>query len=183
MRDKLALHQYVLFGVLIFLLLFKLITGNFILSTDLLWWLLGAMLGFIFVFTDRFIYSFLMKPDEAMAMRLKDLFGEKKFTEGMMMLLSERHEQKELMMRSFLFLVVWVILALLTVTSISNPFGRGFMLGIGTHLVFDLVYDYYLNQIRFNLWFWQIKREVSVQEKRWFVMLMVIIFCLLVISF
>lgn len=178
-----ALHQYVLFAVLFVLLLFKFITGNFILSADLLWWLLGAMLGFIFVFMDRFVYSFLMKPDEAMAMRIKDLFGEKKFVDGLTMLLSERHEQKELMMRSFLFMVVWVILALLTVTSISNPFGRGFMLGIGTHLVFDLVYDYYFNQIRFDLWFWQIKRQISLQEKRWFLLIMVIVYCLLVISF
>lgn len=178
-----TLHQIVLFGVLGLLILYKMVTGNFIFSLDLLWWLLGAVLGFMFVFVDRFIYSFLMKPEEAMAMRIKDILRQKKFTEGLLSLLNERHEQKELIMRSFLFLVAWLVLALLTVTSISYPFGRGFMLGIGIHLVFDLIFDYFWNQERFNLWFWQIKREISQEEKRWFVILVSVVFGLLLLNF
>ena len=37
--------------------------------------------------------------------------------------------------RSVLFVVVWVILTILTMTSVANTFSRGFMLGLGTHLV------------------------------------------------
>ncbi len=183
MRDKVTLHQLVLFGFLIFLILFKIITRNFVFGLDLLWWLLGAVIGFLFVFTDRFIYSFLMKPNEALGMRLKDLFGQNKFSEGVLTLLSERHEQKELVMRSFLFLVVYLVLALLAVTSVSSSFGRGFILGIGIHLVFDLIFDYFWNHERFDLWFWQIKRVVNPEEKRWFVILVSIIFGLLSLNF
>jgi hypothetical protein len=166
-----------------FLLLLKILTGNFIFGLDLLWWLLGAIIGFLFVFSDRLVYSFLMKPEEALGKRLKDLFAEKKFVEGLTALLSEIHEQKELVMRSFLFLIVWLVMALLTVTSVSSAFARGFMLGIGIHIVFDLIYDYFWNHTRFDLWFWQIKREVSIEEKRWFVILVSIIFVLLAINF
>ena len=173
----------ILFGFLLLLILFKILTRNFVFGLDLLWWLLGAILGFLFVFTDRFVYSFLMKPDEALGMRLKDLFGQNKFSEGLLTLLNERHEQKELIMRSFLFLVVYLILALLAVTSVASSFGRGFILGIGIHLVFDLVYDYFWNKERFNLWFWQIKRVVGDEEKRWFVLLVSIIFGLLSFNF
>jgi hypothetical protein len=93
-KDKVVVHQYVLFGVLALLILFKIVMGNFLFGLELLWWLLGGMIGFLFVFTDRFIYSFLMKPDEAMGTRLKDLFGQGKFAEGVIILLNERHEQK-----------------------------------------------------------------------------------------
>ncbi len=183
MKDKVVLHQYILFGVLILLILFKVITGNFVFGLELLWWLLGSVIGFMFVFTDRFVNSFLMKPDETLGLRLRDLFGQKKFSEGLLTLLNERHEQKELVMRSFLFVVVYLVLALLAVTSVSSSFGRGFILGIGIHLVFDLVFDYFWNKDRFNLWFWQIKRELSYDEKRWFVMLVSIVFGMLVFNF
>lgn len=183
MKDKISLHQFVLFGALILLILVKIVTGNFGLNLSLLWWLLGAILGFVFVFTDRFVYSFLMKPDEALGIRLRELFEGKQFSEGLMLLLNERHEQKELVMRSFLFVMVWLVLAFLAVTSIISPFGRGFMLGMGIHLIFDLVYDYFWNKERFELWFWQIKRVVSPEEKRWFVIIVSLVFTLLAFNF
>ncbi|OIN91509.1 hypothetical protein AUJ42_01815 [Candidatus Collierbacteria bacterium CG1_02_44_10] len=182
-KNKVAIHQYVLFGFFVFLIFVKVITGNFVFGLDLLWWLLGGVIGFLFVFCDRFVYSFLMKPDEALGTRLRDLFGRKKIVEGLITLLNERHEQKELVMRSVLFLLVWMVMALLTVTSVSSSFARGFVLGIGIHLVFDLIFDYFWSHDRFDLWFWQIKREVSSEEKRWFVLLMAIIFGLLALNF
>lgn len=183
MRDKISLHQLVLFGVLLLLVVWKIITGNFVFDLSLLWWLLGAVIGFIFVFSDRFVYSFLMKPEEALGLRLKELFQGKRFDEGLILLLTERHEQKELIMRSFLFVMVWMVLAFLAVTSIASPFGRGFVLGIGIHLGFDLVYDYFWNKIRFDQWFWQIKRVISEEEKRWFMMIVSIVFVLLFFNF
>lgn len=182
-KDKLMLHQYVLFGVMGFLVLLGLVTGNFVFGVNLLWWLLGGVLGFLFVFSDRLVNSFLTNPSESMGLRLKELFGQRKFGEGMMMLLSERHEQKELVMRSFLFLLVWVILAFFTITSVNSQFARGFMLGIGTHLVFDFVYDYFWNKERFNNWFWQIKRTLDEKEKMWIVVGLVVIYIFLVVRF
>ena len=105
MRDKISLHQYVLFGTLAILILWKIVTRNFSFDLGLLWWLLGAIIGFLFVFTDRFVYSFLMKPEEALGKRLKDLFDGKRFNEGLYLILNERHEQRELIMRSFLFII------------------------------------------------------------------------------
>lgn len=172
----------VLLGTLGVLIIGKLVTGNFAFNLGLLWWLLGAILGFIFVFTDRFIYSFLMKPNETLGIRLKELFEGKQFGEGLMLLLRERHEQKELIMRSFLFEMAWLVMAFLTVTSVTSQLGRGFILGMGIHLSFDLIYDYFWNKERFEQWFWQIKREVSAEEKRWFVILISLLSFFLAIS-
>jgi hypothetical protein len=183
MLNKLALHQYVLFGVLIILTLWSLVSGDFVFNLGFLWWILGAIIGFLFVFTDRLINKFLMKPDEMLGLKLKEIIEQKKIKEGLLLLLNERYEQKELVMRSFLFLVVWVVLSFLTVTSVTSTLARGFVLGIGTHLVFDLVYDYLWVKEKFEQWFWQIKRPLSDQEKRGFVFGMVAVYLILAFQF
>lgn len=183
MRNKLVSHQYVLFGVLFVLILFKIVTGSFIFGLDILWWLLGAILGFLFVFTDSFLFGLLMRPEAAMRMRLREIFAQKKFPVVLTELLNEAHEQRSMIMRSFLFLVVYMVLALLTITSVGSPFGRGFILGIGIHLVFDFVYDYLWETDRFNIWFWQIKREFGAEEKRGLAIAIPIVFAFLAVNF
>lgn len=137
------------------------------------------MIGFLFVFGDRLVYSLVSRPDETLSVKVKELFIRGRMTEGIKLLLTERYEQKELVMRSAMFLVVWVVLAFFTATSVTNFFARGFVLGIGTHLVFDLIYDYKTDKERLDLWFWQIKRTLEPEEKRWFVLIMGGIYLLL----
>jgi hypothetical protein len=182
-KDKLVLHQLVLFGVMGCLVLVGLITGSFVFGINLLWWMLGSVIGFLFVFLDRFVNSFVTNSNGALGLRLKELVGQNKFKEGLLILLNERHEQKELVMRSFLFLLVWVVMSFFTITSVNSQFARGLMLGIGTHLVFDFVYDYFWNKERFDNWFWQIKRTFSDDEKKWTVIGFSIIYLFLIIRF
>lgn len=182
LKGKLWLHQLFLFGVLGVLILWSVINRAFVFNISLLWWLLGAMIGFLFVFLDRFIYSVISKPNETLSLRMKELFGQTKFVEGVRLLLVEGYDQKELVMRSAMFLVVWILLAFFTATSVLNFFARGFMLGVGTHLVFDLVYDYVKDRERLDLWFWHIKRTLEPEEKRAFVLVVGVIYALLAIN-
>jgi len=168
-KGKLWLHQMVLFGVLGVLVLWSVINKSFAFNLGLLWWLLGIMVGFLFVFLDRLVYSLFSNPNETLGLRIKELFGRKKFVEGIRPLLAERYDQKELVMRSAMFLVVWIVLAFFTATSVASFVARGFVLGIGTHLIFDLVYDFFYEKERLDLWFWQIKRTLEPEEKFWFV--------------
>jgi len=181
-KGKLWLHQVSLFGVLGVLVLWSVLNKTFIFNTNLMWWLLGAMIGFLFVFLDRFVYSVLSKPNETLSLRVKELFGQSNFTEGLRLLLAERYDQKEMVMRSAMFMVVWIVLAFFTATSVLNLFARGFMLGIGTHLVFDLIYDFVKDKERLDLWFWQIKRTLEPEEKFGFVMVVSVIYLLLAFS-
>jgi len=181
--NKVSLHQMVLFGVMILLTLRTLIVTGFTLRIGLLWWLLGMVVGFVFVFTDRFVYSLVMKPNESLSLRIKEFFGKRQFVEGVSVLIEEKAEQKELVMRSFLFLMVWGVLGFFSMTSIANEFSRGFILGIGTHLVFDFVYDYFYDRSRFDTWFWQIKRELNHEEKRNVLMLVCLIYIILAVRF
>ena len=182
LKGKLWLHQMFLFGVLGVLILWSVLNSTFVFNISLLWWLLGAMIGFLFVFLDRFIYSVVSKPNETLSLRMKELFGQTKFVEGVRLLLIERFDQKELVMRSAMFMVVWIVLAFFTTTSVMNFFARGFMLGIGTHLVFDLAYDFVKDKERLDLWFWHIKRTLEPEEKRIFVVVVGVIYILLAFS-
>lgn len=162
-------HQAALFFVLGLLTVMRLLVGNVTLNVSLLWWWLGGVMGFLFVFADRLVYAFMSHPEETLSIKLKELFGKGKIINGLALALTEREKQGKLMMRSVLFLVVWAVLTILTLTSIANTFSRGFMLGLGTHLVFDLGWDYWTAGRRdIGLWFWQV-RNVTEIEKNVFV--------------
>jgi hypothetical protein len=162
--SKFVLHEYWLIGVLLLLTGLRILTKQWIFSVEILWWWLGAIFGFLFVFTDRLIYAFWQQPDDVLSMKLKELFTKGKFFKGLALALQERNEQKNVVIRSLLFLGIWVALAFLTLTSTRELLGRGFMLGLGLHLTFDLVADYWGKGRDIRLWFWQIKKEFTHTE-------------------
>lgn len=129
----------VLFSIFLGLTLLRLLLGQIRLDLNLIWWWLGGVLGFLFVFSDRLVYA----------------------------LVSNREEQKHLVMRSALFVVIWAVLAIFTATSVGTGFPRGFVLGLGTHLIFDLWWDYRSSGREIELWFWQVK-NVTKMEIDWF---------------
>lgn len=135
MRNKILCHQVVLFSIFLGLTLLRLFSGQVRLDLNLIWWWLGGVLGFLFVFSDRLIYS----------------------------LMGNRRE----VMRSALFIVIWAVLAIFTVTSVGTGFPRGVVLGLGTHLIFDLWWDYRAGGRDIELWFWQVK-SVTKTEIDWF---------------
>lgn len=165
-EKKLVLHQIVLFVILVTLTLWRLVSGSWTLNTDVVLWWLGAVIGFSFVFTDRLIYAFWQHPEETLSLTLRQVLGGGRWMSGLSTLLTERETQKHLMMRSVLFLGVWLALGFLTMANVSNALGRGFMLGLGIHLTFDLLTDTLLRRRDLKLWFWQIKRDIPESEMK-----------------
>lgn len=135
MMNKLVWHQVVLFSIFLGLTLLRLFSSQVRLDLNLIWWWLGGVLGFLFVFSDRLLYSLVGNSREVM--------------------------------RSALFVVIWAVLAIFTVTSVGTGFPRGFVLGLGTHLIFDLLWDYRGGGREIELWFWQVK-NVTKMEIDWF---------------
>ena len=176
---KILWHEIVLVAVLLILSGWRLWQGQWVMGVDVLKWWLGAILGFLFVFLDRLAAIAVTDPDKLLGTRLKEMWGKGKIKEGLMMLLADRGKQEKLIMRTALFLVVWVILALLSATSVVSFGARGFVLGIGTHLVFDLVWDYFKDKKRLSRWFWQSKGNFSEKEMEVFFWLIVIAYVLI----
>lgn len=175
---KILWNEIVLVAVLLTLSGWRLWQGQWVVGVDVLKWWLGAILGFLFVFLDRLAAAVVVDSDKVLETRLKEVWGKGKIREGLTMLLVDRGKQEKLIMRTTLFLVVWVILALLSVTSVASFGARGFVLGIGTHLVFDLIWDYFRDKERLSRWFWQSKGNFSEKEIEVFFWLMVIAYIL-----
>lgn len=57
MGKKILWHQMFLFLILGGLTLLRLLSGQVRVDLNLVWWWLGGMVGFLFVFSDRLIYS------------------------------------------------------------------------------------------------------------------------------
>lgn len=160
-------------GVLVVTLLWRLVIMGWSFNLGVLLWVLGGLLGFLFVFSDRMIYSLVSETEDMMSVRVRELFKGGKLIEGLEILLTERDEPKKLTMRSILFFGVWIVLGLWTMVGVLNPFARGLMLGIGTHLVFDLTWDYFDKNKDVRNWFWQIKRPFTAQEVKIIVWVMI----------
>ena len=154
-QGKLLMHQFVLFGVLLSMSGLRWLAGRlFSIDSYILWWWFGAIFGFLFVFLDRLYYGLWQNPDEVLSIKMKDLFGKGNLLKGLVAVLEERGDQQKLVMRSVLFLVAWVVLGFFALSSVDAPFGRGFMLGLGLHLAFDLLVDYFGRGREVGLWFW-----------------------------
>ncbi len=168
MKGKLIWHQIILFAVLGLLTLERFLTGRFSLGLGIIWWWLGAVIGFLLVFFDRIIYSVLNDKERNVGERIRQWTQKRDWSVSTMTLINERVEQKELVMRNALFVIVWIVMGFFTMSSSVNVFARGLMLGVGVHIFFDLITDFVWDKSRFDLWFWQIKRQLPEQEKQWF---------------
>jgi hypothetical protein len=177
---KVVWHQIILFSLMLLLTGWRLMTGRWQLGLGVLWWWLGGVVGFVFVFFDFLVQLMVMEPSKVFDVKIKDLLKKENFKTGLVSILEEREKKTRLVMKSVLFLVVWAVLGLLTSSSVSSPFSRGFMLGLGTHLVFDLVWDYFKDYEKLDNWFFLIKRRLEKEEKKWFVVIMTVLYLLIV---
>lgn len=164
MHRKLWWHQLVLVGVLLLVTAWRLAFGGWSFNLYLLWWWLGAVLGFGFVFTDRILHIFMADPEDPFVKFVRSLIVRRQYGTALGMLLSDRLAPRQLFMRSALFLATWVVIGFLAMTTSSLPFGRGFVFGVGLHLAFDLLSDYLGKSREIDVWFWQIKRRLEPQE-------------------
>lgn len=179
--NKLIWHQLVLILFLLILTGWRLLAGLWTLGVPVIWWWLGGVLGFLFVFLDRLVYALVTNGSDLLSVKVKDLLGQGKVVGGLALLLSEKEKQLHLMMRSALFAAVYLVLAFFTATSVANMFSRGLVLGMGIHLFFDLQWDFRGWGRNIHEWFWQIKRTLSPVEIRGFVWATTIVFLALAV--
>ena len=179
-NKRLIWHQVVLFCLMLLLTGWRLLTGRWVVGVGVMWWWLGGVLGFVFVFFDWLIQLAVMEPSRVFDVKLKRVLVKENVKTGIANALAERENKPRLVMKSALFLLVWLVMGFFTLSSVTSAFSRGFMLGLGTHLVFDLVWDYFKVPERLDGWFWMIKRNLEMEEKRWFVVIVVVLYLLIV---
>jgi hypothetical protein len=139
-------------------------------------WLLGGLLGFLILYLDRLVDIYYGNPQSKLSLYVKDYFTQRKFKEGWQLLMYNQRLQLRLTFRSALFQGIWVLLLIFTMTSTTSLFGKGFVLGLGLHLLLEEWRDYLADREYLKKWlFWQINRPINYQELRIYMIIMTII--------
>lgn len=120
---------------MLLLSLVRLTTGGWLIGINLLWWWLGGILGYGLGLSEDYIYVY--KEGRKGSLRV---------------------------VKSILFLLVWIFLGIWTVTSVSSTFGRGMVFGIGAFLGLEFFHDFFYRKENLSLWFYQIKRKLDDKE-------------------
>jgi hypothetical protein len=171
LRRPRVLYFLVYFGVL------SILRWQINWSVLLLW--LGGVLGMFFFWADRLAHVYFTRPFEQLSLQVKGLLAERRFKEALLLLEQRKNEQRHLSVRSALFLALWVPLAFFVITSTGSVLAVGMVMAIGLSAVIDMQTDFsHLEKLKWWL-FWQIKRNFSDTETKYFVAIFSTLFVLL----
>lgn len=139
---------------------------------------LGVLVGVLLLFLDRVVYVYSY-PEEQLSQQFMYLWKRGKVMRALGLLDTRRREQQRLTFRSALFLVVWVLLAFFALTSTASGFGKGVVMGVGFHVLYDAWRLQRMAPEKLNTrFFWQIKREFSREVQLLFLWVMTGVFVL-----
>lgn len=144
---------------------------------ELIPWFLGAFLGAYMIKLEQLVYIYYIFPQQPLSSEVKELIGQKQHKQAWA-LLKQRVGEQKLAFRSLVFQLVWVVLALFTLTSTTVVLGQTLVMAIGLHLLLD-EWQAMKSQGHINWLFWQVKRQVSLREQKTFLWVMTGVFSLL----
>jgi hypothetical protein len=144
---------------------------------NLVFFWVGGLLGTFLLDADHLFYLLWINPHELTSLRAKRLVEQKRFKEALILVWDTRHERIRLPFRNALFQPILYVLCFFILTSTGSLFGAGLVMGMALHLLKDEVEDLLTDKERLKKWlFWQIKGEVSDENQKIFVILMVLVF-------
>jgi hypothetical protein len=130
---------------------------------DSLWFVLGGLMGLGFVFVDRFIYVFVTKPHAHLSEHVKHLLRSGRYKDAVLLLKARGDEQTELTVRSIFFMGAWIPVALFITSSTGSMLASGFVMGIGLHLLHDIVRDWQQPD-RLRRLMWPMQHSIGIKE-------------------
>jgi len=139
--------------------------------------LAGGIFGWIIVWLDRLVYIYWSHPEAQLSQYTRYYFTKKNWKAGINLMEQRKAEFKELTFRSALFQVAWVVLAVFALTSVASIFGKAMVTGLGLRILYGEWRDYLKDKETLKRWlFWQVKREISNEELKWYLYVMTGIF-------
>lgn len=142
-------------------------------------WVVGVLVGVLVLFIDRIVYTYSY-PGTQIAQQFSWYWKQKQYITALTLLYERRLEAERLTFRSSLFMAVWVPLAFFATTSTSQLFGKGVVMGVMLHILYDSWRLQKRDPRRLHLrLFWLIKREVADNERLVFLWVMTGIFVIL----
>ena len=136
-------------------------------------WFAGGLLGYLVLVLDRLVDIYVTHPDTKLSVFIQDTVNCKQYRKAWQVLQANRHLQLHLVFHSALFQIIWVFLALFTITSTFQLFGKGFILGLGLHLLLEEWEAYAKNKETLKQWlFWQVNVPVSDKQLKQYLLIM-----------
>lgn len=130
---------------------------------------LGGVLGWSMVWLDRVVYILILHPEAQVSQYVRYHLEKGNYRAAWDLLKNRQGELEKLTTRSVLFQAAWVVLALFAITSVASMFGKMLVMSLGLRIVVEEWIEYGRDkQLLKQRLFWQIKREVSNRELRWY---------------
>jgi len=144
---------------------------------SLIWLWLGGILGMSLLDLDHLFYIFVSNPHELTSLRIKRLVEQKRLKGALILTYDTHHEREKLAFRNALFQAILYVLCFFVLTSTNNLLGSGLVMGMALHLLEDEIDDLLKDEERLKKWlFWPLKIDISWQNQKFFVILMLLIF-------
>lgn len=143
---------------------------------------LGLFIGFSLYHLDHFIYCFLQAPQELTSQRLMSYLRQKSWKQAFGVVSQTEGERSKTIFHSVVFQVALVIASFFVLTSSTGLLGKGMVLGLLFHSVFDQGEHLVKNESLDN-WFWQVKTIVPEKMQKLYFFIILVIFVLLATFF
>lgn len=165
----LSAHLPIVFVYSLILFVLMLIRGRVGLElsflVDFVLLFLGVLIGTLMLFLDRVVYTYSY-PQEQLSQHFVYLWKQKSYGQALALLYARRSEQQKLTFRSALFIGIWIPLAFFALTSTPALFGKGVVMGLMLHILYDSWRLQRMDPTRLNTrLFWQIGRPISHEEQ------------------
>lgn len=126
-------------------------------------------MGWFIPWLDKIAYVLILHPEVQLSQYVKHLIDQKRYKQAFGVLESRGEEMDKLTTRSVLFQFVWVILAVFVLSSVSSLFGKALVMSLGLRILIEEWREWLKDKNKLKSWlFWQIKREVSMAELKWY---------------
>ncbi len=143
---------------------------------DWIWWIAGVVIGVLVLFVDRIVYTYSY-PGAQISQQFSWYIKEKKYLSALDLLDARKLEQERLTFRSALFMAIWVPLSFFALTSTTGLFGKGVVMGLMLHILYDSWRLQKTEPRRLHIrLFWLIKREITEEERLVFLWIITAIF-------
>jgi len=161
-------------SLLVFILYFALFAFRFALPFPYAFFVVGGVIGYFFIYIDRFVQIFLDRQGKKD--KVPELDDVKEYMDQAI-----KSNRVQPVLHSTYFLLIYLPLALFVITSSGSAVGVGLILGIGVYYLTDLWTHYNDHPYITHTYLSEIKHTFTASQARYFLWSVVAIFVLLTI--
>ena len=146
-------------------------------NIEIIYLLIGLILGHIFLDLDHIIYWFYRKPNTEESRIIKNTLYKKDFKSFLKLIRAARTSHNNLIFHHYFFQVSLNLISFFIFISSSNTFCLSFLLSINLHLLTDEIRDYLRNPKFLQNWlFAREEKQLSIESLKNYLIIFNILF-------